>query len=377
MANNGIIKEAVAESPNRRSFVRKLGLASAVVGAAATSKFANAATAPAITDVDILTFALNLEYLEAEFYTVATSGMTIDQFGLDVSGSGNLGVTMGWNQVAFSTTDNTVQRVAMEVAKDERTHVALLRSTISMLGGAPIAKPSIDLGALKLGFGSEAEFLTLARIFEDIGVTAYGGAAPLISSKTVLGYAARILATEAEHAGNIRSMCDRYGVSTPMLDGADTPPPPAGNQFFSVDSNAITQIRTPQEVLFLAYGGAANATSGGFFPQGVNGNLNNSSAMPASSDGNALTASPNPITSVSGGYGQTTLNWSAQTAQMVEIHVNTPDGPVFAGGGPTGSMQTGMWVTNGMKFFLQDVTGGKALTPANTIATLVVHFAAM
>lgn len=374
MANRGIIKEAVAESPNRRSFVRKLGLASAVVGAAAKSKLARADTAPAVTDVDILTFALNLEYLEAEFYTVATSGVTIDQFGIDISGSGNLGVTMGWNQVAFSTTDDTVKRVATEIANDERKHVVLLRGAIGAMGGAPIAKPSINLSAFGPAFASEAHFLALARGFEDIGVTAYGGAAPLIQSKAILGYAARILATEAEHAGNVRGLCDRYGVATSILDGADELPPPSGLKFFSVDSNGITQTRTPGEVLFVAYGAVANATSGAFFPQGVNGNLNTSSAAQAESDGDALSASPNPITPGPGGYGQTNISWSANSAQSIEIHVNTIDGPVFFAGGPTGTAQTGQWVTDGMMFFLQDVTGGKALTSANTLATLIVHF---
>lgn len=373
MAKKGIINEVIAEAPNRRSFVRKLGLASAVVGAAATTRFAEADTAPAITDVDILNFALNLEYLEAEFYTVATTGMSIDQLGVNIAGSGNLGTTMGWNQVEFSTQDTTIQRVAMELASDERTHVKLLRGAIGSAGGRPIARPPINLGALGLGFGSEAEFLTLARLFEDIGVTAYGGAAPLIKDPGILGYAARILATEAEHSGNIRSMCERYQVMTPMLDGADVPPPPGGSLFFSTDSNAITQVRSPGEVLYLAFAGG-DATKGGFFPDGVNGNLNKSSTMPASSDGNSLSANPNPIPAPAGGYGQTTLTWNAVSAEMVEVHVDAPNGPLFAAGRPSRSMQTGEWVTDGMKFFLQDTTGGKPLTADNTLATLVVKF---
>ena len=111
-------------------------------------------------------------------------------------------------------------------------------------------------------------FLTLARIFEDIGVTAYGGAAPLIQSSAILGYAARILATEALHSGNIRYQIARLGIATaPPLDGADHLPPPSGSEYFTTDSNAITETRTPGQVLYLAYA-AANATSGGFFPSG-------------------------------------------------------------------------------------------------------------
>ena len=150
------------------------------------------------TDADILNFALNLEYLEAEFYTVATTGRTLEQSGLGISGTGNAGMTTGGNQVAF--TDNITRDVAMELARDEQAHVALIRSAFAAMGAQPIAKPAINLTALSLGFANQTEFLTLARIFEDVGVTAYGGAAPLIQNKDILGVAARILATEALHA---------------------------------------------------------------------------------------------------------------------------------------------------------------------------------
>jgi hypothetical protein len=84
-----------------------------------------------------------------------------------------------------------------------------------------------------------------------------------------------------------------------------------------------------------------------------------------------FTASPNPIPARS--VGATTLNWSASTATAVEIHVGSPAGALFAGGGSTGSTATGDWVTDGTVFFLQDVSDNKPLTPANTLAQLVVH----
>jgi hypothetical protein len=87
-----------------------------------------------------------------------------------------------------------------------------------------------------------------------------------------------------------------------------------------------------------------------------------------------LTASPDPILIAPGAqFGVTTLQWNAPTAQTVEIHVGTPSGPAFAGGGSTGSATTGVWVTDGMVFCLQDTTGGKPLTGDNTLAVLVVH----
>ena len=87
----------------------------------------------------------------------------------------------------------------------------------------------------------------------------------------------------------------------------------------------------------------------------------------------SLTASPNPIQVTGTADGTTTVNWSAPNAANVEVHVVSPNGPLFASGGNQGSAQTGPWVTDGTTFYLQDVTGGKPLTASNTLATLVVH----
>ena len=91
--------------------------------------------------------------------------------------------------------------------------------------------------------------------------------------------------------------------------------------------------------------------------------------------GNAasLTTSPNPIRVIGAADGTTAISWNAPNASYIEIHVGSPNGPLFAFGGNRGSAQTGAWVTDGMTFYLQDVTGGKPLTANNTLATLVVH----
>ena len=368
MTEKSIISELASQVPNRRSFMQKVGLASAALGTVAVTGGMAQSTAPG--DINILNFALNLEYLEAEFYTYATTGQGIAQAGNVITGSGVSGATTGGAMVTF--TDPTVQAVVTELASDERTHVTLLQGAIASLGGTAIAKPAINLNALGFGFVGMNAFLTLARIFEDIGVTAYGGAAPLIQSGAILGYAARILATEALHSGNIRAQIARLGLATtPPLDGADHLPPPSGSQYFPTDSYAITETRTPGQVLYLAYG-APNATSGGFFPAGVNGTLNTSAASAATSDGATITASPNPIHVVAGADGATTVTWNAPSAQIIQVRVNSPNGALFTDNFNTGSMMTGAWVTNGTMLFLQDVTNGKALTAANTLATVVI-----
>jgi hypothetical protein len=370
MTQKSIIHELAAQVPNRRGFMTKVGLAGAALGTAAATRGMAQSAAPG--DANILNFALNLEFLEAEFYTFATTGQSISQAGTVITGTGTAGVTTGGSMVTF--TDSAVQAISLELAADERTHVTLLQGAIASLGASPIAKPAINLNALGFGFANQAGFLTLARIFEDIGVTAYGGAAPLIQSSAILGYAARILATEAAHSGNIRAQVARLGVSTlPALDAADHLPPPSGSQYFPTDTNAITEVRTPGQVLFLAFGGAANATSGGFFPNGVNGTLNTSSATAATSDGATLTASPNPIHVAAGADGSTTISWNAPGASIIQVRVGSPTGALFTDNINSGSMMTAAWVTDGLTLYLQDVSNGKPLTSANTLATLVLH----
>lgn len=283
MAFKDLISDVVEQSPNRRSLLKKIGIATAATGAAlATGGLKLSADPSSPTVVDVLQFALNLEYLEAEFYTTATMGKTIDQVGIGISGSGRSGPTTGWQQVNFSNSTVFTGTVASQIGNDERNHVTLLRTALSNAGIEPVAKPEINMAALGM-VSNEALFLTVARVFEDIGVSAYGGAAQLssVTSSPYIGTAARILAAEAEHVANIRLQVARLAIATSKLDSVDIIPPPSGTYFFSIDpSTGLTAIRTPGQVLYLAYN-AANATSGGFFPNGVNGNLHTSSSSPA------------------------------------------------------------------------------------------------
>ena len=284
MALKDLMSDVVEQSPNRRSLLKKIGIATAATGAAMAAGGLKLRADPSSpTVVDVLQFALNLEYLEAEFYTTANMGKTIDQVGIGISGSGRSGPTTGWHQVSFSNSTVFTGAVASQIGNDERNHVTLLRTALQNAGIEPVAKPEINLDALGIGFGNEGQFLTLARVFEDIGVSAYGGAAQLssVTSSPYIGTAARILAAEAEHVANIRLQVARLAIATSKLDTVDIIPPPSGTYFFSIDpGTGLTAIRTPSQVLYLAYN-AANATSGGFFPNGVNGNLHTSSSSPA------------------------------------------------------------------------------------------------
>jgi hypothetical protein len=282
-----LIDEVVSASPNRRRFLKTLAAASAGVTALSVAGVnparAQSAT-PTPTEIEVLQFALNLEYLESEFYTYLVNGHGIEYYGIGVDGEANGanpaggGFTEGGSLVGFN---NAFQfdtfATFSDIANDERLHVTLLRSA---LGAQKIAKPNINLKALGFGFGSQYEAVKLGRIFEDIGVTAYAGAAGLLSTPSVITTAGRILAAEAAHATGLRYQVALLNIPTTPLDGADLIPPPSGSigQIFSLyHYNGLCATRTPGEVLYLAFGNKANATSGGFFPSGVNGALIESS----------------------------------------------------------------------------------------------------
>jgi hypothetical protein len=224
-------------------------------------------SAQALTDADILNFALNLEYLEAEFYTRATTGKTIEEIGIGVSGKGASGETTGGRKIDFGA---STMRIMKEVADNEQNHVRFLREA---LGSAAVAKPAINLDALGM-VTTDREFLVLARAFEDVGVSAYGGAAKLIQDPNTLEAAARIALTEAYHAGNIRLIIAGKNISTAQVDDTDRLPPPSGTMYFSTTRTGLAKIRRPGMVLAIVYGNDASGTSsGGFFPDGVNGTI--------------------------------------------------------------------------------------------------------
>ncbi|MER3495885.1 MAG: hypothetical protein C4320_03210 [Armatimonadota bacterium] len=226
-------------------------------------------------DDDILTFALNLEYLEAEFYSFATRGSGIAANGIGITGVGNSGPTTGGVKTNFTSTYGA--KIAAEITDDETTHVTVLRGALS---DKVIAKPAINLNPFgsNLDLSTENGFLNLARAFEDVGVTAYRGAAPAILKASYLGTAASILGVEALHTGNVRLQCVEQGLfGSPTgapLDGKDQLP--TASNFFSTDQNSLAFARTPREVLRIVLNQPNAATpvnAGGFFPNGVNGNL--------------------------------------------------------------------------------------------------------
>ena len=302
----GQLIDRSAENPaDRRRFLKSasaagLGLVGAGLLAGRDAPAASAAEdANAISDSAVLNFALNLEYLEAEFYSFAVHG-----HGLPSSltfGTGQRGPVEGGREVPFKS--RSIRQFAAEIARDEFDHVRFLRTA---LGGAAVARPEINIrssftaaavaaGLIKQGqafdvYANEDNFLLGAFIFEDVGVTAYKGAAPLISNKTYLSAAAGILAVEAYHAANIRTVLFDRGLAkeaNAISNARDSLDGPSDDDqgitlngtanIVPADSNGIAFGRTPGQVLNIVYLTPKVANRGGFYPRGVNGQLHTSS----------------------------------------------------------------------------------------------------
>lgn len=258
---------------NRRRFLSTAGIVTAAAGTLAatgctTGLVPLTASTAAPSALDILNFALNLEYLEASFYSYISTGSGLPAADMGTSP----GAVSGGAKVTFS--NPVVASVAAQLATDEREHVEFLRSTITAVGGTPVDMPALNLAAMGT-ITSDATFLTAARQLETVGVSAYaGGAQYLVTNPTAVLYGAQILDTESQHESFLRQLCISLGVSSPAVDSLDIAPT-ATTIFNTSSTTGLYAVRTTSQVLQLVYGasGQTGVRTGGFFPNGLNGNI--------------------------------------------------------------------------------------------------------
>ncbi len=292
---------AAQDGVDRRSLIGQFGAAAVTIlatGAAVTGGMVLTslpAAAQAVTDVDILNFALNLEYLEGEYYTRGFLGRGLDPADVgDPNGVGQAGFVLGGSAVPFKTAE--VAGVIQRITVDEVDHIRFIRR---VLGRAAVARPNVDLlnsfnavavaaGLIPAGtqfnpFKDEVSFMLGALSLTDVGVTAYAGAARLLESKDNLDAAASILAAEAYHAGSLRTLLAMFGQQN-MFNAISAVRARLGNgkeaglsipnfnyNIAPVDSDGLVYRRTAAEVLGIVYNGVP--TGGGFLPDRANGTI--------------------------------------------------------------------------------------------------------
>ena len=205
---------------NRRSFIGTLAAAGATAAAVGAGAFVPRADAQTTNPViDILNFALNLEFLEANLY-IAVSGAPALSTTMVNGGKAPINVPTG------ITLDAQTKATAAGLAADETHHISTLIAAIMGQGGTPIAQPAIDYRAGgTVSITTQAQFLAVARQFTAVGNSAYAGAAQfLVSNPSLLSAAAQILGAEGQHLGAINYLCALQGVMSPAVDTLDVPP---------------------------------------------------------------------------------------------------------------------------------------------------------
>ncbi|MBA2529655.1 MAG: ferritin-like domain-containing protein [Euzebyales bacterium] len=139
------------------------------------------------SDLDILNYALTLEFLEAEFYATALDNDVVEGRELEL---------------------------ITPIRDHEQAHVAAITQTIDDLGGDPVAKPTFNLP--KKTVNKRGAFLKTASTFEELGVTAYHGQVAAIKSVDILAAAAAIAGVESRHAAILAVLTGNNPFPAPM-----------------------------------------------------------------------------------------------------------------------------------------------------------------
>jgi len=193
---------------NITSFGSKVAVAALPFALGSLFKKAYAQQQSTSTIVGILNYALQLEFLEANFYNAGLSTTAYAGMKATLSASELTGLTL--------------------IQTDENNHVTFLTNTIKSLGGTPVSFTAANFdftakGTFPTVYTSSDTWLAIAETFEDTGVRAYKGQAPnLLRNKVVLTAALDIHSVEARHASHLRMLRKMRGVNIkPWITGAN------------------------------------------------------------------------------------------------------------------------------------------------------------
>jgi hypothetical protein len=301
-------KTAAGRALNRRHFMAALGMTGAAAGAGMLSGCSTsnsvAVTTATAAQTDLLNFALNLKFLQATFYSYITQGHDLTGSAITNSPTPtNAPAALTFTGIAGVTNGQQITDMLNEIYYDEKNHVSTL---LGLLSSSAVFRPAINLAAF--GTITATNALPIARLLEDVVVTAYANLVPSLSSSdiTVLS---QIIGADSNHAGIVRlTALQNPSIAANILaDSQDVLPFDSGSPTaiatsgstasggFFATAGATTAtvtapagfafLRTPSQALQILYGTLASGsttvtlatsgtTSGGFFPSGVNGSIN-------------------------------------------------------------------------------------------------------
>ncbi|XP_010929545.1 ferritin-like catalase Nec2 [Elaeis guineensis] len=263
------------------------------------------------SDVDLIEFPLNLEYLEAEFFLFGSLGHGLDQVApnLTMGGPPPVGAKK-------ANLDPLIRDIVTQFAYQEVGHLRAIEATVK---GFP--RPLLDLSSSNFAkimnaalqrnleppfdaYANGINFLLASYLIPYVGLTGYVGENSMLSSALSKRLVAGLLAVESAQDAVIRSLLyerawtkvepyditiaeftDRISDLRNKLGGAGVKDkgivvPPAMGAEGKISGNVIAgnhyslaYERTPKEILRIVYGNGDEHTPGGFFPKGAQGRI--------------------------------------------------------------------------------------------------------
>ncbi|XP_034690623.1 desiccation-related protein PCC13-62-like, partial [Vitis riparia] len=263
-------------------------------------------------DVDRIQFALNLEFLEAEFFLHGALGEGLDQVAPQLAHGGPPPIG-----ARKANLDDVERRIIEEFGYQEVGH---LRAITSAVEGLP--RPPLDLSPQNFDnifnqaigqdlkppmdpYSNTVNYLLASYAIPYVGLVGYVGTIPSLTNSSSLSLVASLLGVEsgqdavirallykrecefvepynitvAEFTRGISNLRNQLGMCGVKDEGVIVVDPQSGvenktdSNILSADANSLSYARQPQEILRIVYGTGNESQPGGFLPKGGIGNI--------------------------------------------------------------------------------------------------------